>query len=45
MSARKENAFEAVSGLKPEEHQCNAKLAALRSAIDEEDESGFTDGN
>jgi hypothetical protein len=31
--------------LEREEHQFDAKLAALRSAIDEGDESGFAEGN
>jgi hypothetical protein len=42
MPAGNENTSEAARG---EEHQRDAKLAALRSAIDAGDESGFTDGN
>lgn len=44
-----ENASEVVRAalrlLEREEHQFDAKLAALRSAIDEGDESGFAEGS
>ncbi|HEY4088069.1 MAG TPA: hypothetical protein VGM43_19165 [Bryobacteraceae bacterium] len=41
MPARNEDA----RALKPEEHQLDPALVALRSPIDEGNESGFTDGN
>jgi len=48
-SGKYENASEVVRAalrvLEREEHQFDAKLAALRSAIDEGDKSGFTEGN
>jgi len=48
-SGRYENASEVVRAglrtLEREEQQYEAKLAALRAAIDEGDASGITDGN
>ena len=48
-SGRYENASEVVRAalrtLEREEHQYEAKLAALRSAIDAGDDSGVADGN
>jgi antitoxin ParD1/3/4 len=48
-SGKYENASEvgraALRVLEREEHEFDARLAALRSAIDAGDESGFTEGN
>jgi antitoxin ParD1/3/4 len=48
-SGKYENASEVVRAalrvLEREEHQFDARLAALRSAIDDGDESGFAEGN
>jgi len=48
-SGKYENASEVVRAalrvLEREEHEFDAKLAALRSAIDEGDASGFAEGN
>ena len=48
-SGKYENASEVVRAalrvLEREEHQFDARLAALRSAMDDGDESGFAEGN